>query len=68
MDSGDVFFFGPFIPFFGRQSWQFLGGLTKCQNCGANVGIEVQRGICNEIIKLSSNTTRVLENLTVLYR
>ena len=31
----------------------------QCRNWGANVGIEVQRGICNEIIKLSSNTTGV---------
>ena len=31
--------------------------IMQCQNGGANVGIGVQRGICNEIIKLSSNTT-----------
>ena len=31
--------------------------IMQCQNWGANVGIGVQRGICNEIIKLSSNTT-----------
>ena len=45
MESGDVSFFGPFFPFFGRQNWPFLRGLTKCQNCGANVRIVVQRGI-----------------------
>ena len=44
------FFWGPFFPFFGRQNWPFLRGLTKCQNCGANVRIVVQRGNCNRII------------------
>ena len=39
------FFWGPFFPFFGRQNWPFLRGMTKCQNCGANVRIVVQRGI-----------------------
>ena len=29
--------------------------IMQCRNCGANVGIVVQRGICNEIIKLSSH-------------
>ena len=45
MDSEDVFFLGAFFPFFGRQNWPFLRGMTKCQNCGANVRIVVQRGI-----------------------
>ena len=45
MESGDVFSFGPFFPFFGRQNWPFLRGLTKCQNWGANVRMGVQRGI-----------------------
>ena len=38
------FFFGPHIYFFGRQNWSFLTGLAKCQNWGANVRNEEQRG------------------------
>ena len=37
-------FFGPHIFFFGRQNWLFLMGLAKCQNWGANVRNEEQRG------------------------
>ena len=37
-------FFGPHIYFFGRQNWSFLTGLAKCQNWGANVRNEEQRG------------------------
>ena len=37
-------FFGPHIYFFGRQNWSFLMGLAKCQNWGANVRNEEQRG------------------------
>ena len=38
------FFFGPHIYFFGRQNWSYLTGLAKCQNWGANVRNEEQRG------------------------
>ena len=41
---GKVSFFGPHIYFFGRQNWSFLTGLAKCQNWGANVRNEEQRG------------------------
>ena len=37
-------FFSPHIYFFVRQNWSFLMGLAKCQNWGANVRNEEQRG------------------------
>ena len=45
MDSENVSLFWARFSLFWVPKLAFLRGLTKCQNCGANVRIVVQRGI-----------------------